>query len=176
MARRGRDSGGGEDLLQLAGADHGVNFRNVLLDFVAIALDQASGDDQLLRFAGDLVLRHFEDRVHRLLLGGVDERAGVDHDDVGVFGAGGDLGAALREQAHHDFAVHQVLGTTEADEANFLGCNRRDGLIGRGQQGYRIVIRQAWNPFILASSAPDPDGCAEDQPLAHGSDGDGMMQ
>ena len=43
------------------------------------------------------------------------------------------------EQSHHDFAVHQVLGATQADEANFLGSDGLRDLIGRGQQGYRIV-------------------------------------
>jgi hypothetical protein len=38
---------------------------------------------------GDLVLDHLEDGVDGFLLGGVDERTGVDDEDVGVFGAGG---------------------------------------------------------------------------------------
>ena len=87
-ADAGAKTRGAQNLLQLAGADDGVDFRNVLLDFVAIAFDQAAGDDQLLRAAGSLVLRHLQDGVDRLLLGSVDERAGVDDDDVGVFGAG----------------------------------------------------------------------------------------
>src|SRR5208337_3095342 len=64
-----RYSGGGENLLQLAGANHRVNLGDVLLDLSPVALDQAAGDNQLLRSPGSLVLRHLQDRVHRFLLG-----------------------------------------------------------------------------------------------------------
>ena len=77
---------GFENRFELAGADDGVDFRNVFLDFVAIALDEAAGDDELFGAAVGLVARHFEDGVDRLLLGGVDEGAGVDDEDFGVFG------------------------------------------------------------------------------------------
>ncbi len=95
------------------------------------------------------MLRHLQNGVDRLLLGGVDERAGVDDDDVGVFGARGDLRSALREQAHHHLAVHQVLGTAQADKPNFLGAAaygssssmRGIGAFWDVQQGYRIVFR-----------------------------------
>ena len=59
------------------------------------------------------------------------------------------FGAALREQTHHDLAVHQVLGTAKADKSNFLASStgrslRADGLhfiaarLRSVQQGYRI--------------------------------------
>ena len=57
------DSGGGQNGIEFAGTDHGVNFRNVLLDFRPVAFHQATGNDQLLRLAGDLVLRHFQDGI-----------------------------------------------------------------------------------------------------------------
>ena len=44
----GLNAAGGKDGFQFAGADDGIDFRNVLLDLVAIALHEASGDDQLL--------------------------------------------------------------------------------------------------------------------------------
>ena len=53
---------------------------------------------------------HFEDGVDGLLLGGVDEGAGVDDEDFGVFGALGEAGAGAVEQAHHDFGVDEVFG------------------------------------------------------------------
>ena len=65
------------------------------------------------------MLDHLEDGVDGLLLGGVDEAAGVDDEDLGVFGAGGELGAAAMEQAHHDLGVDEVLGAAERDEAYF---------------------------------------------------------
>src|ERR1035441_8813407 len=85
----GSDSGGGQNAGQLAGAENGVDLRDVLLNLVAVALHQAAGDDELAGTAVRLVPNHFEDGIDRLLLGGVDERAGVDPDDVGVFGPGG---------------------------------------------------------------------------------------
>ena len=108
-----------EDGFELAGAYDGVDFGDVLADFVAVALDEAAGYDEALGAAsvGDLVLDHLEDGVDGFLLGGVDEAAGVDDEDVGVFGAGGELGSSAMEQAHHDLGVDEVLGAAERDEA-----------------------------------------------------------
>jgi hypothetical protein len=59
------------------------------------------------------VLRHFEDGVDRFLLRVVDEGAGVDDDDVGVGGVRRDLVPSLLGVAQHDFAIDEILGTTE---------------------------------------------------------------
>ena len=56
------------------------------------------------------VAGHFEDGVDGFLLGCVDEAAGVDDEDVGLFGPGGQACAAAIEKAHHDLGVDQVLG------------------------------------------------------------------
>ena len=61
--RVGRDAGGFEDGFELAGADDGVDFRDVFLNFVAIALDEAAGDDELACAALGLVAGHLEDGV-----------------------------------------------------------------------------------------------------------------
>ena len=74
---------------------------------------------KLLRAAFGFVLRHLQDGVYRFLLGRVDERAGVYHDDVGIFGAGREFGTGVSEHTHHDLAVDEVLGATEADKADF---------------------------------------------------------
>ena len=117
--RRG-EAGGFEDCLQLAGADDRVDLGDVAANLVAVALDQASGDDEALGFAAifALVPGHLEDGVDGLLLGGVDEAAGVDDEDLGVLGAGSELAAGAVKQAHHDFGVDQVLGAAEGDEAD----------------------------------------------------------
>ncbi len=120
MRASGRNTGCGEDLFQLAGAHNGVDFRNVFANLVAEALDEASGDDEFLRLASGLVRGHLEDGIDRFLLGAFDERAGVDDDHVGVFGAAGEFGAGAGEQAHHDFAVDEVFGAAQADEAHLL--------------------------------------------------------
>ena len=67
------------------------------------------------------MLDHLEDGVDGLLLGGVDEGAGVDDDDLGVFGSGGEFGSVVVEEAHHDLGVDEVFGAAEGDEA-YLGA------------------------------------------------------
>ncbi len=122
----GGEARGGEDGFEFSGADYGVDFGDVLLNFVAVALDEAAGYDDALGFAAVLllVLDHLEDGVDGLLLGGVDEAAGVDDDDLGVFGAGGELGSVVVEQAHHDLGVDEVFGAAEGDET-YLGPDPR---------------------------------------------------
>ena len=60
----------------------------------------------------------FEDRVHALLLRGVNERAGVDDDGVGLRGVVGDFDAVLQQRAEHDFGVHEILGAAERNQAD----------------------------------------------------------
>src|SRR5579863_7083504 len=125
--RRRRDAGGVENGFELAGADDGVDLRNVFADLVAIALDEAAGDDELARGAGGFVARHLEDGVDRLLPGRVDEAAGVDDEDFGVLGARGKARAGAVEQAHHDLAVDEVLGAAQRNKAH--GGSRGTGSI-----------------------------------------------
>src|SRR6185437_647945 len=75
MRLRGIEPGGRQNLLQFARADDCVYFGNILLNFVAIALDQTPGHDELACGARGLVLGHFQNRVDGLLFGRVDERA-----------------------------------------------------------------------------------------------------
>ena len=124
-------------MFQLAGAYNGVDFRNVFADLIAEALDEAPGDDELFRLASGLVRGHLEDCVDRLLLGAFDERAGIDDDHVRVFSAAGEFGAGAGEQAHHNFAVDQVFGAAQADEAHLLGA------FG-GRILHRILVPENW--------------------------------
>jgi hypothetical protein len=125
-------------LFEFTGADYGVYFGNIFLNFVAKAFDQASGDYQSLRFVARLLgfeARHFEDGVDRFLLRAPNEGAGVDYDHVGVGGVGGKFGTGLGEHAHHHFAVDQVLGAAEAYEANFWGGGWR----GKGGRDFILM-------------------------------------
>ena len=128
----GCEAGGGEDRFELAGADDGVDLGDVSADLVAVSLDEAAGDDEFADASavGDLVLDHLEDGVDRLLLGGVDEGAGVDDEDVGVFGTGGKLGAVVVEQAHHHFGVDEIFRAAERDEAYLWGGFLREEALG----------------------------------------------
>ena len=113
-----KDLGGGKYLVQFAGANHCVHLRNVLLDLMPVALHQAAGDDELLGPAALFEARHLQNRVDRLLLGAVDERAGVHHDDIGVLRPARNLRAGGGEHPHHYLAVNQVLRAAEAYEAH----------------------------------------------------------
>ena len=115
---RWRDSRRRQNLFQFTRAHDRVHFRNILANVVAKAFDQASGDDQFAGAAIGLVARHLQNGVHGFLLRAGDERTGVDHDDIGIFGARNQLGSGLRQHAHHDFAIHQILGAAQADEAD----------------------------------------------------------
>ena len=103
-----------------------------------------------------LVLDHLEDGVDGLLLGGVDEAAGVDDDDFGVFGVGGEFGSVVMEQAHHDLGVDEVFGAAERDEAYF-GFRGRGGLencgLSSGFGGSHRVLFYQFSPKIAGNSA-----------------------
>jgi hypothetical protein len=96
MAARS-EARGGEDRFEFAGADYGVYFGDVFLDFVAVSFDEAAGDDDAACLAAVLllVLDHLQDGINGFLLGGIDEAAGVDDDDFGVFGVGRQLSAIM---------------------------------------------------------------------------------
>ena len=72
-----------------------------------------------------LVLRHLEDRVDALFLGRVDERAGVDDDDVGVVGRVDQRVAGGLDLAEHQLGVDLVLRTTERHEVDALTQRHR---------------------------------------------------
>ena len=148
------EAGGDEDSFELAGADDGVDFGDVLADLVAVALDEAACDDEALGvpFTGAAVgdclhLDHLEDSVDGLLLGGVDEGASVDDEDFGVFGVGGELAAGVMEEAHHDFGVDEILGAAEGDETDLrpvggTGYDRSSGgwFIEDGGGSHRLLF------------------------------------
>ena len=117
----GREAGGFENGFQFAGADDGVHFGDALLDFVAVALDEAAGDDELFGASRSFVAGHFEDGVDGFLLGGVDEAAGVDDEDFGFFGMGGQPRAGAVEQAHHHLGVDEVFGAAQGNKAHGRG-------------------------------------------------------
>ena len=109
---------GVDDLLDLAGAEQGVDLRNLGAELVAIPLRHASGDHEPPALAGLLVLRHLQDGVDRFLLGLVDERARVDDEHIGFVGVTGKLMSCLLSEAQHHLGVDEVLGAAEGDQAN----------------------------------------------------------
>ena len=106
-------------LRDLVNAHERVHFGQQFRQFVAEPLRQAAGNDEALAaiFRG-ADLGGFEDGVHALLLRGVNERAGVDDDGVGLRGVVGDFHAVLEQRAEHDFGVHQIFGAAERNQAD----------------------------------------------------------
>ncbi len=77
-----------------------------------------------------LVLGHLEDRVDALLLRGVDERARVDHDDVGALGLLHERVTGRLDLAEHQLGVNLVLRATKRHEVDLVS-----GVYGRGHSG-----------------------------------------
>ena len=52
----------------------------------------------------------------------IDESARIHDDDIGIFFPGSNGVALPCQCSEHDFAVHQVLGTAEADKPDLRRC------------------------------------------------------
>ena len=65
----------------------------------------------------------FEDGVDRFLLRGIDKRAGVDDEHVGLIRVRGNRHAVLEHAAEHDLGIDQIFCAAEADHADL---RRRD--------------------------------------------------
>src|SRR5947209_13094195 len=60
-----------------------------------------------------------QNRFDRFFLCGIDERACVYHQHVGVIGRRSDFHSALENASEHNLGIHQVLGASETDHADF---------------------------------------------------------
>ncbi len=60
-----------------ANAEQQVDLRHGFLQFLAVALGKAAGDDEPLAAAALFILRHLQNGVDGLLLGALDKAAGV---------------------------------------------------------------------------------------------------
>ena len=104
------------DVAVAACAQDAVHLRQLREHVLLVPLGHAAGDQNLLHLARLFQLRHLEDVVDGLLIGGGQEAAGVDHHHVGSLGLG-DHGVARRRHAgHHLLAVDLVLGTAQGDK------------------------------------------------------------
>jgi len=90
--------------------------RMALEDALGLRPETARDDD------ATVLLQRLADRLERFIHGGVDEAAGIDHDQVGGRVRRGHLialGAQPREDA---LGVHERLGTAETDESDSRGA------------------------------------------------------
>ena len=76
-------------------AEHGVGLGQRVGQFASVAFGEAADGHHGLRPPGPLVVGGRENRVDRVLLGGVDEAAGVDHDRARGVRIVGEFEAAL---------------------------------------------------------------------------------
>ena len=104
------------DLFNLVDAHEGVHFGEEFGQFVAKTLRETAGDDEALApVLGFAEFAGFEDGIDAFFLGGVDEGAGIDDDDIGAGGVVGDLDTFFDKRAEHNFGIDEVLGATEGD-------------------------------------------------------------
>ena len=123
-ARRRRPTADGpDDVRYFASSENGVDFRNFLSELVAVALRKTAGHDEALTVAFRLMPRHVQDRVDRFLLGGVDESASIDDDDVRTRRIRREVVAGIACKPEHYLRVDEILGTPERDEPDFHFCN-----------------------------------------------------
>ena len=183
--QRGRlQAGSGQNAVQFARAEHRVHIRYISANLIAVAFDQAARNDQLLCAASvaDLVIRHFQDRVDAFLLGRIDERAGVDDDDVGVLRGWSQLRTGVVQKAHHHLTIHQIFGAAERDKTDARTCRRRarGGARGCGISGDKVrkhssyltvhaVLRLHLSRVLRDVIPPTPPG-------PEGSNGNGLVR
>ena len=123
------DDGG--DLGDLVEADEGVDFGEETGEVFLKALGEAAGDEDLLLLTGGVCLSGVDgvdDGGDGLVLGDVDEGAGVDDEDVGEVRFRGHDHAFLLEVADHDFGIDEILGAAEGDETDLGGHDLSAGI------------------------------------------------
>ena len=94
-----------------------VHLGQLGLELVAVARDEAADGDHRAAAAALLEARGLEQRLDGLALGGVDEAAGVDEDDVGGVEGGGDLRPVPDESRDEVLGIHRRLVAAERDDA-----------------------------------------------------------
>jgi len=101
------------DAVQVGGAYDGVHFREFVQQLIAETLGEAARDNQGPTVTPLLILRQFQDGVHRLLDGGLQKPAGIHNQHVRLGGIRHYLHAGLVQKTEHCLAVNQVFGTAK---------------------------------------------------------------
>lgn len=108
-----------EERGKLECAKPAVNIGDFVSQIVFVAVGEAAGDEDFFHATGFLFVHILQDGVDGLFFGGLNEAAGVDDDDIGIGVAlmgGGDVVAV--ELTEEDFAVNEVFGAAEGDDAD----------------------------------------------------------
>ena len=87
----------------------------------------ACDDEALIRAAAmeATIAVGFENSGDAFGFGRVDEGAGIDDEDVGFGGVGGEFHAGGAKMAEHDFGIDEIFCATEGDQTDFSGHGRR---------------------------------------------------
>ena len=105
-------------MLILVDAQQHINLGHFIHERLGIALGEASADDEKAAASGMLVSGHFKNGIDGFFLGGSDESAGVDHQDVRFFGPCGDAVSMFFHDAQGKFRVHPVLVAAQGNHAD----------------------------------------------------------
>ena len=103
--------------VQIGEAKVEIDFRDLLLKLALVPLNQAPDCHDRLDRPVHLQFRGVQDGLDGLSLGGVNEPAGVDQDDVGAVRLGSDLRPVAHQLAHQPLGVHR----------RFVAAERNDG-------------------------------------------------
>ena len=123
--------------LDLVETHEGIDLGKLDGEIGGIPLGKTPPDDEFLSGLGTVkaATMCFEDRPDALLLGRIDESAGVDKYHVCFIGLRGEFVAVEFCIAENNLGVDEVLGATEADQSDFaLGvfcCHRSPKEMGR---------------------------------------------
>ena len=139
----------GGDVGVVVEAEHGVGLGQRLGEVLAVALGQAADRDDGLGAAtvacGGLQVGSLEQGVDGVLLGGLDEAAGVDHHRVGVLGVLDEDEATRLEPSGKLLGVDLVAGTAQGHDSD-LQRNDRAGVGWHLCGGHRIVSMPVQGP------------------------------
>ena len=100
-------------------------------------MGHAACDDEALIGAAAMeaaIAVGFENSGDALGFGRVDEGAGIDDEDVGFGGVGGEFHPGGAKVPEHDFGIDEIFCATEGDQTDFSG-HGGEGDVGGGSAG-----------------------------------------
>jgi hypothetical protein len=106
-------------------SEHGVGLGQFSRKFPAVPLGQAANGDHGLGTPGLLERSRLEQGVDGVLLGRLDEPAGVDQCDIGVCGIGNEAPSGGREAPSEFLRVDLVARAPEGHQGHAAAVRRR---------------------------------------------------
>ena len=108
-----------QDFVIAVRSKYGVNLRNLLNDFIAVALCHTARYQKNLTASRCTVLRHFKNILNAFFFGVVDKAACVYHDNLCIFLGIGDLETMLYQKTQHMLGIYQVFIASKGNKQNF---------------------------------------------------------